>query len=254
MLAIGEAEGDGVAGGERGGVLDDDAVAEGEGVAALEEQVGGGEADVLLAELEGVAATHEQAVRGAAEALRQGGDAFAVALDELGNGGEACREAMPLRATALDVTRDQEREARGYGVEGLLLTFDVGVGGMAKAIAELGQLGEAKGHAIDEEGGHGCGRLEARVSHEVDYGVVAFVTDAGDDGQGELRAVGGEGVGVEAAEVGCGAAAADDGDGVECLVVRVNPIQGGDDAGLGALALHEGGVELDIKREAVFVV
>ena len=177
-----------------------------------------------------------------------------MALDELGNGGEACREAMPLCAAAFDVARDQEREARGYGVEGLLLTFDAGIGGTAEAIAELGQLGEAKGHAIDEEGGHGRGCLEAGVSHEVDHRVVAFVADAGDDGQGELRAVGGEGVGVEAAEVGCGAAAADDDDGIEGIAVRVNPIQGGDDAGLGALALHEGGVELDIKREAVFVV
>ena len=91
------------------------------------------------------------------------------------------------------------------------------------------------------------------MGHEVDHRVVAFVADAGDDGQGELCAVGGQGVGVEAAEVGRGATAADDDDDVEGLADGIDAIQRGDDARLRSLALHEGGVEPDVEREAILV-
>ena len=90
-LAVGKADGDGVARGEHSGAFDDDAVAQGHRVAALEEHVGRGQSDVLLAQLEVVPATHQQTVRSAAEALRQGVDAFAMTCYALRDGCKARR-------------------------------------------------------------------------------------------------------------------------------------------------------------------
>ena len=151
------------------------------------------------------------------------------------------------------MTRDQERKACDDAAERLLLPLDASRGCPIESVAQVVDICQLSRHAIDEERGHGCRRLEARMGHDVDHRVVAFVADAGDDGQGELCAVGGQGVGVEAAEVGRGATAADDDDDVEGLADGIDAIQRGDDARLRSLALHEGGVEPDVEREAILV-
>ena len=108
-------------------------------------------------------------------------------------------------------------------------------------------------HAGNEIFGCGRGRLDAGVGHGIDDRVVALVADAGDDGQGELGAVGGQQIGVEVREVRRGASSADDDNDVPVVDVPVDAVEGGDDAPFHPLALHHGREQAGVEHVAVGV-
>ena len=105
----------------------------------------------------------------------------APSLDELGDGREVCRESEPLRAPSLYVTRNQERKACDDTAERLLLPLDADRGRPIESVAQVVDVCQLSRHAVDEKRSHGRRCLEARMGHEVDHRVVAFVADAGDD-------------------------------------------------------------------------
>ena len=106
---------------------------------------------------------------------------------------------------------------------------------------------------IDEIGR--CRRrcLDPCVGNHVEDAFVAFVSDACDDGQGEVGDVLREREGVETAEIGRGPAASDDYDTVELVQAAVDGVQGSDDRLLYLLALHDGGEESRHERISVVV-
>ena len=82
------------------------------------------------------------------------------------------------------------------------------------------------------------------MAHHVENALVAFVSNARDDGQRKLRHVLCKCQCVEAGKVGRGSAASDDYHTIELVYLMVDAVQGGDDARLHLFALHDGREQL----------
>ena len=81
------------------------------------------------------------------------------------------------------------------------------------------------------------------MSHEVNDRFVPFVANSAQYGQGKLCDVVCQRIGVEARQVGDGAAPADDDNHVPPFPFGSDGIEGGDDAAFSVLTLHDGGKE-----------
>ena len=93
------------------------------------------------------------------------------------------------------------RQPQGETLQTLLLGTQARGDGGSQRVGEAFEVGSSLSRPANKE--FGCCRrgFDAGVGHGVENRRVTLVTDARDDGQGELRAVGGQQIGVEAHEV-----------------------------------------------------
>lgn len=134
-----------------------------------------------------------------------------------------------------------EVEALTEALEIVLLRVEPHMEGLVEAFGESVYRFHFFPAQVEEEGGYGGGRFEAGMRHGINHGVVAFVPDAGKDGQGKLCHVGSKEVGIETSEVAHGSAAANDDNGIPFFDFSCNVVECGNHAAFCFLSLHRPG-------------
>ena len=109
-------------------------------------------------------------------------------------------------------------------------------------------------HAGDDKLRHRRGCFHTRVGHHVGDGLIAFMTDACDDGQRKLRNMAAQFIGVETVQVERGPSAPDDDEQVKNVHFFIDTVHGVDDRGLCLVTLHNGGKQPHRKAIALLVV
>ena len=91
---------------------------------------------------------------------------------------------------------------------------------------------------VDEQGCCGRGRLHFRVGHHVNNRLISVMSDASDDGNGEVGHILGQPKGVETAQIARCSTPTNDNHCVELFDVFVDAVERADDAFLHTFALH----------------
>ena len=161
------------------------------------------------------------------ELLQPGGGPAELSLDK---GGELGGEAFEPRLLPHFDQREQRGDAPGTA-------FEPRVGRLQAATHAGGHAALAVVHVVPHPGQmvhkQGCcrrGRLDTGVRNHVEDALIALVSNARDDGQGEVGHVLGQDKGVESAHVGRGAATPNNHHHVETVGFGVDGIEGSDDA------------------------
>ena len=173
-------------------MFDDFSILECQRIASFQDMIRRHQPDMLIAEckLMGVAGQH-----GIGCLPDMHGDEFELfrmLLKVLRHGRQTGCQRVQACPMTLKMSGNEYRKTCGQYLPCRFLCCQLVACRFADGFPQLVEQGKLLCHAVDQKRGHGRRRFHTRMGYLVDDRIVAFMPDAGNDGQGELRTVGGQ--------------------------------------------------------------